>query len=320
MPSLEESTSLKMLPDQVEIGRIAELSEQLEATWLPDFPLHLEKLELRYEPKVYLFLAAFPQLRPCDVAELSLALRFVLYSTLLTDKLIDHTEGTDDLARNALRVQAIQFESYRLLYSLFPPTSQFWQRYKSYLSRFNQACLDEQCFADGQYRWEQFDEDRALSIIRGKNSLALLLAASLAELADDDSDLHRLTEAIEKHYIAWQFWDDLCDWKEDFRAGVPSLLLSRVLSELPPPNDREKWIPILARKIYYEGHAREMLERALRLLDSADRAVADIPELGWRQVIADLRLKCVRPAGRSQSDRAEEPSASARPASVPARH
>jgi squalene-hopene/tetraprenyl-beta-curcumene cyclase len=301
-PAAQSSTMAR--PTEDEIARIAALSDRIEAAWLPNFPLHLEKLKLRYEPKIYLLLGAFPDLDPRDVERLSLALRLVLYATLLTDKLIDGAADDPEPARSLLRVQAMQFESYRLLYDLFPPTSPFWERYKALLASFSEACLEERRFAAGQQPWQDFDEKRALAVIRGKNGLARLLAVGLAALAGDEKEFSRLDEAIEKHYIAWQLWDDLCDWKEDFRDGVPSLLLSRVLDEPPPQESREAWIPHLARKIYYEGHARQTLEMALGFLDEADRAVEPIPELGWRGVMTDLRVQCV--ALRDDLDRIVE--------------
>ena len=280
------------LPDEVELERLEELRYELERLWPSDFPLHLAKMELRYEPKIYRFLSAFPEVGRKDLAELSLALRFLVYATLMTDKIVD-SESRDRFEHDFFHIQAFQFECYGLLYRLFPPGSWFWQQFRGFFQEFIQACLDERRFARGELPWQGCTEDRALAIVHGKNRFSQLLVTSLAALTEDDSQLEALSESVEKHYCAWQLWDDLCDWKEDFKDGVPTVLLIRVLDELPEPQERPGLIPHLARTIYYEGHAVKTLEQAIALLDEAKQAVAHLPDLAWTRVVEELRLECV---------------------------
>jgi squalene-hopene/tetraprenyl-beta-curcumene cyclase len=282
-----------LLPSEAELDRIEDLRKALEQHWTPDFSLHFDTLELRYEPKLYRFLSAYPGIDRWDLGRLSLALRFLVYATLMTDKIVDQDTDPRSFEQSFFHIQIYHFECYQILYGLFPPGSLFWQRFRSYFKDFAQACINERRFTRGEIPWRDCTEKRALEIIRGKNCFAQLLVASLAGLGGEEARFADLAGSIEKHYCAWQLWDDLCDWKEDFANGVPTLLLTRVVDELPAPDERQRWIPHLARKIYYEGYAQQSLDQAISLLDEADRQVADIPDLTWREVIANLRLECV---------------------------
>ena len=280
-------------PSEAELGQIEEMRKHLERQWPAGFPLVLDHLELCYEPKIYRFLTAFPRISRQALTELSLALRFLVYATLMTDKVVDQETAREDFERDFFHIQIFQFECYQILYRWLPAEGSFWRRFRGYFKHFVEACVDERRFSRGEIPWRDCTEARALDIIKGKNGFAQLLVASLAQLSGDESRFEELAQSVEKHYCAWQLWDDLCDWKEDFVNGVPSLLLSRVVDELPPADERQRWIPHLARKIYYQGYAVEILEQAISLLDEADGLVADIPELTWREVMAELRLQCV---------------------------
>ncbi|MEM7584563.1 MAG: hypothetical protein AAF560_14330 [Acidobacteriota bacterium] len=279
-------------PDELELSRLEEMWQRLESRWPEGFPLHLERFDLCYESKLYRLLAAFPSVPREAAVELSLALRFLVCATLMTDKVIDEEADRKELEHDFFHIQIFQFECYQILYRWLPPEGSFWRRFRNYFKQFIEACLVERQFARGELPWSEYTEARALEIIQGKNGFARLLAASLAQLSDDESHFRELAESIEKHYFAWQLWDDLCDWKEDFAAGVPSWLLAQVVQELPPREERQHWVPHLARKIYYEGHAVRSLAKAISLLEDADQQVAHIPDLGWRQDMSDLRLQC----------------------------
>ncbi len=279
-------------PNDMELGQLEERWKSLERQWPEGFPLHLTRFKLCYEPKLFRLLAAFPQVPREAVTELSLALRFLVCATLMIDNVIDQETERKDLERNFFHIQIFQFECYQILYRWLPAEGSFWRRFRAYFKDFIEACLTERRVCRGEIPWADCTEAQVLDIVKGKNGFAPLLAASLAQLSGDDSHFPELAGSIEKHYFAWQLWDDLCDWKEDFLGGVPSLLLTRVVDELPPRDERQHWLPHLARKIYYEGHAVGTLEQAISLLQEADLQVADIPELAWRQEMAELRMQC----------------------------
>ncbi len=90
----------------------------------------------------------------------------------------------------------------------------------------------------GDRSWREYTETMALEIASGKNGIARVVIAGLAELAQEDHLFQPLAEAINQYNIAHQLWDDLCDWQEDLRAGVPSLPIARVLNERPLIKDQ----------------------------------------------------------------------------------
>ncbi len=261
---------------------------RLQGYWPEGISLGHNNKATIYDGYPYLFLSAFPSLTPSGVRSFSLAERLLAHSLVVYDDFIDGMS----LATNALGAQAMQFEVYHLMYQLFPPDTSFWKRFRNYMAEYANACLQEQRFASGERPWQEYTEALAFEIAVGKTGVAKVTIAGLAELAGDDSLFEPLAESIHQYYIGRQMWDDLCDWKEDLQTGIPSLLLSRVFNERPAQENQEALINHLAREIYYGGHARYVLELALKSFDRADSLVADIPDLLWRRVIAELRRQC----------------------------
>jgi squalene-hopene/tetraprenyl-beta-curcumene cyclase len=245
-----------------------------------------------YDGYPYLFLEAFPSLNPSDVRTLALAGRLFAGSLFAYDGMLDRSASGRLMMSNALGTQAMQLEAYHLLYRLFAPDTAFWTRFRRYMAEYATACLYEQQFASGERPWQEYSQAVALEIAVGKTGVAKAAVAGLAELAGDDALLETLIGSIAHYYVARQMWDDLCDWKEDLQAGVPSLLLSRVLQERPGKENEEATLNRLACEIYYGGHAPHVLRLALESLDQADDLVAAMPDLLWRCVIGDLRRRC----------------------------
>jgi squalene-hopene/tetraprenyl-beta-curcumene cyclase len=289
MTSLTDSA----LPTTAEVERLARQVAGIEEVWGNLFPLRLKGHVRPFESQPYLFLAAFPRLTRQDAELVAVAGRLYLNSMLVLDEVIDRSHDSKQTVTGTLRAEAMRFEAYQLLYRMFPPQAAFWQHFRTYLVDYSRACIEERRFAEGQRPWSEYTEELALFLARGKNGVAKATIAALVELAGDDRHQASLTASVIDHYTAWQMWDDLCDWKVDLRAGVPSLLLARVLHEQPPEAEREALIKPLAREIYYGGHARYVLDMALDLLADADREAAVVDEqLAWREVIARLRAEC----------------------------
>jgi squalene-hopene/tetraprenyl-beta-curcumene cyclase len=257
-------------------------SGQKEATSVDYFP--------------YLFLPAFPSLISKDVESLSLAGLLFAHASFLYDKIMDLPSNLEHRITNSVRIQAMQMESYHVLYQLFPHESLFWQRFRKYMRDYTEACLLEGKFAAGKGSWQEYTEEVALQMAMGKNGLARIAIAGLVEISHDDSNLENLVESINCFNIANQLWDDLCDWKEDLRSGVPSLPLLRILDDLPvkvTQSEGKYSMEQLTRDLYYGGHATYILELALESLDRADRLTVDIPDLPWRtSVTSTVRQKC----------------------------
>lgn len=239
----------------------------------------------------YLFLMAFPPLCAARVSELNVAASLFSSSLFVADDLMDEDPTDRDATTNVLRIQAMQLEAYRVLHGLFAPEAGFWDHFQEYLAAYARACLDERRFAAPGTGWEELTETVALGIAKGKCSLAKFVVAGLAELAGDETPLEPLCRALDSYYVARQMMDDLSDWRQDLARGYPSLLLTRVAagkSKLELARQPEH----TGRAIYAGGHARYILDLALRALGDVAELTAPYPDLLLRRVAAKLEARC----------------------------
>lgn len=263
--------------------------EALQAHWPEQIRLTVDRSSdyLKLPEKL---LPAFPRLTPEDIQPL---MQFVwLYggSILLHDDLADGDMAPGEVGTSAMRIMALQFEACRLLQPLFPPGSRLWERLRGYLAEYASTCLEECRFASGERPWHEYDEALARRIARGKLRVSHVIVAALVEMGQAEPLYTPLVEALDCLYVAAQFYDDLLDWKEDLRRGVPTLLLRRLLPERPGPLGPEE-LGRLSRELYYGGHAAHAIRLALASLDEAERLREHIPELPLYDLIALMRSK-----------------------------
>ncbi|HAC62702.1 MAG TPA: hypothetical protein DCF68_03990 [Cyanothece sp. UBA12306] len=243
---------------------------------------------------VYLFLKAFHSVNQEKIRLLALTGQLFANSLVLCDEIIDESSLGFDIS-SILGLQAMQFESYHLLYQIFPPNTVFWSRFREYLSQYTQACLQEYYFKSGKLPWTEYTETAAIQSIKDKTGVAKTAIAGLVELAQDDTYLKPLEESISNFYVANQMLDDLVDWKEDLKLAIPSLLLSRLIDESPrnkSQEELEKLDKTLAYDIYYKEHAHYVLKLALKYLDEAEVLKTKLPDLLWWNITDKLRHKC----------------------------
>jgi squalene-hopene/tetraprenyl-beta-curcumene cyclase len=288
-----------MLEFQGEIEIIAKEKYRLQGLWTEK----LLRNNLDDNPQIaidqqgffiYLFIKAFPNLEIDDIRIFALAGQFFANSVVLCDEVIDQASSGINIA-SVLGMQARQFESYHLLYQIFPPNTTFWQRFRGYLSQYTQACLEENDFSSGNRPWHEYSESIAIQSIKDKTGVAKTAIAGLVELAEDETYLDPLGESISNFYVAVQMLDDLRDWKEDLQTGIPSLLLSRLIDKSPHQYSQEELEELrkkLNHKIYYQGHANYVLELTLKYLDQAEILKEELPELLWWNVTSKLRHQC----------------------------
>jgi hypothetical protein len=142
---------------------------------------------------IYLFLEAFPSLPMQQVRALALAGQFFANSLVLSDEIIDRSCIGVDI-NSILGLQAMQFESYHLLSQIFSHDTAFWTRFRSYLSEYTKAYLQESRFTLGQLPWHEYTKIVAIESIKGKTAVAKTAIAGLVELAQDDTYLKPLEE------------------------------------------------------------------------------------------------------------------------------
>lgn len=292
--------SLEMFPPHIqqEILATSAALDSMEGDWRYAVSLHGSFDDPKatiYDCYPYLFLGAFPSLTPSDIRPLSIAGRLFACSIILYDKVMDRTSTAYLATSQALSVQAMQWEAYRLLHGMFAPDAKFWQRFHSYLVEHAEACVKEQQFVVGELKWENYTEEVALKIAAGKNGIAKATIAGLVELAHDDAQFESFASSVNHFNIASQMWDDLRDWKEDLRTNTPSLLLARIAPgglKFADEVELARQTETLAREVYYDGHAKYVIELILESLDRAERMTSAVPDLAWHGVTAQLRRRC----------------------------
>jgi hypothetical protein len=296
MSNLPEAFSLR-----TELAAVQAIIADLQPRWPDGIALEPER-NSDYYALPYLFREAFPCLATSELRPLAAFCKLYAGSILLHDELIDGQlaagANRPPVATPSLRLLAMHAEAYHLLHPQFPAVTAFWDRLRSYLAAYADACLEEQQFASGGRPWREYTEPVAMRIVIGKNGPARIIAAGMVELARDDRLLDPLLEVTNAFNVATQMWDDLQDWKDDLRQGTPSLLVARLVPERPEGLkglDPETWrdmIRQLARELYYRGHARHVLELALTSLDTAEQLKQTIPNLGLHDKTATLRRWC----------------------------
>ncbi|HLI72103.1 MAG TPA: prenyltransferase/squalene oxidase repeat-containing protein [Ktedonobacteraceae bacterium] len=244
-----------------------------------------------YDCYPYLFADVFPRIEPALLADFSLATKLLASSLLYADKLMDLNLLPYDTTLLLEHIFAFQLEGYTLLQKLFPPDSPFWPRFRSYFAHYQRVCLLEKQFANGSISWKELDEKTAMDIAVGKTGLSRGVPAGLAALSGDEEYMEVFNESLDLYNFAHQMFDDLSDWKEDYLHQSPSLLLSRWLPERPDKPSVDD-LDLLARELYYDGHACVILQLAIDALARANNLLADIPDITWPIVVGDLHERC----------------------------
>ncbi|MFL6198406.1 MAG: prenyltransferase/squalene oxidase repeat-containing protein [Thermoanaerobaculia bacterium] len=286
-----------LFPPEVERATTAAATalQRLQERWPRVVELSIASQPSIYHSYPYIFLGAFPTLAGSGLEPLCLAASLFADSLFVADDVMDEDPSDRDTTTNLVRLQAMQFEGYRILHGLFPPQAPFWDRFRDYLALYAQACIDEKRFALPAADWSELSQELALRIAKGKSSLAKFVVAGLVELAGDDAPLEPLTRALDRYYIARQMLDDLSDWRQDLARGFPSLLLTRVAAAEFAGESKEELArqpERTGRAIYLGGHARYTVLLALHALAEAGELVAPFPDLLWCRVTAKLRGRC----------------------------
>jgi hypothetical protein len=154
--------------------------------------------------------------------------------------------------------------SLHVLYGRFPPASPFWEHFDTFFGQYARAVVLEKRLAspDAPYTTDEYE-----AIAKGKAAMAKCTVAALAVLSGDGAALPVLCEAIDCFHVAYQYWDDLKDWKEDLASSNPSYLLARARARL----DRQQRSAVgpdleceLGRAIHYAGLADDQLAGSFR--------------------------------------------------------
>lgn len=275
--------------------------QEIEATWAAALPLNettnrSDKERSIYSVYPFLFSSVFPSVSRSDIRTLAVSGRLYFDSLLFADKIMDDKLTLEMTTNYVLKLQALQYEASKILHTLYSSESPFWLRFTKNWLDYTSACHTEKKFMTGELAWGDYTEEKAFEIARGKCGIARTAVSGLAILANCDQVEAALYSSIENHYVARQFWDDISDWKKDFKENIPSLLLSRVMDgplHFSNEEESDSFIQQLKYEVYYNGHLEYLLDLALHKINDARQNLNGIDAPEWSRVISHLEQDCV---------------------------
>ena len=152
-----------------------------------------------------------------------------------------------------------------ILTSIFNSSSNFWNFFSKYEREFTNAILFEKAKHTGIVTPFPFTEFEVIA--KGKAAMAKYITAALAILSNKPSNIEKLEKSQDYFNIAFQLYDDLKDWKIDYKNCNYSYLLSTVIYEnqledkiqSSNPPDLES----IGRMIYLSKAAENQLDGAI---------------------------------------------------------
>lgn len=263
----------------------AELSFALDigTTELPNY----------YHAYPFLFRDEFSSVSDAQASTLAVAGVFYLNHLCLLDDVVD-TVGPPRPYKLFLSA-LLHEEAMVQLGTLFSAGSPFWVELSRFHREFAVAMLREQ--TAHTRRLAPFTDAETFQIAKGKAALSKMTTAALALLAGRPETIARLSASQDCFNAARQMYDDVKDWKEDYRNGRYSSLVTAALLELHPveaDGPRAGGLDELTSRLHYGGHIDTALARAAQWCDDAATHVAGYNVTGWLRLIHALREQVSR--------------------------
>lgn len=240
----------------------------------------------------FLFWEEFPQVPLGKVEALAVSWREFLNFILDMDEVFDRQSSVDP--KLILRGTLFLKESLRLLYSIFPQSSPFWRYFEKYFKEFAQSVLLEHSKHFGVIT--PYSTEEMQSIAKGKAAMSKCVTAALSVLSKNEEKIEALSISQDYFNIAFQLYDDLKDWKEDYDNQRYSYLLTRVIQKYNADKKHKRSnLPnseIIGRCVYFSGSAENQLREAENFLDKAKIPVEGFKCCHWFRIIADFKKSC----------------------------
>lgn len=173
----------------------------------------------------YLFKDSFAAIDEEILIDLSVLSVLCLDSCLYDDKLLDEQEKMTPLNHHLHNLRNIEIG--RLVQRNIDDSDCFWKYYYKYYREYVNATNLERNLHFGKisdYDWNDF-----FLIAKGKQAMCKIIPAMLCTLVNDFTMLEDYERVIDKCSVAMQLYDDLRDWKEDFKNGHISYLLNKII-------------------------------------------------------------------------------------------
>lgn len=219
--------------------------------------------------------------------KLSEASNFYFYSILTVDKIVDDPTM---LNREALLLAFILREkSLRLMYQVFDPKNDYWDYFDKYYKEYVISISTE--IKQG------LPDDKDISIKEFERvylGKAALLKASIIAMAIKSNHydiIEKLEQSIDNFQIALALYDDVFDWKQDWKNNQFNYLLNRVIRKYNLKKASDIGIKELAKYIFFSGEAAEILEIGSSYFDKAIKIVREMGVHKWEGLIIQEKNK-----------------------------
>ena len=194
------------------------------------------------------------------LAEYSLSYLNVL---LLIDKLVDEvsTLSSEEHAKTLFSAFDLQEQTVLGLSNLLPRESVFWLNLNRYKLQFAKAnVLEKQLSADKP----SISESEFENLAEGKSAVCYAIVDALQALANDCRFDYDLRDLLKHFHIAFQYRDDIDDFKKDIASNQYTYLYCRLTEELHSRNIATSYIDatVLYKYLFLTGIAGQHLEKA----------------------------------------------------------
>ncbi len=231
----------------------------------------------------WLFSDAFPEIDKKDLDVLCEIAQLYAESLIEFDKVIDNQLQYPEIMQTVTMISS-QYKlsiTIRKLAQLFDSTNPFWKRFDQLFSNYILQVLGEK--TDISLKVPPLQEMERSAI--DKVALAKIITAAMSELTGKKEILSKLEKSQDLFAVGYQLYDDVKDWRKDYRSGQYSYLLKKAFSEfcivnetkdikLPPTDD-------FGRHLFISDIIPDTLELAAVYLNRAEDVVIKINCSKW---------------------------------------
>lgn len=247
--------------------------------------LSLDKSPKFYKEYVSLFQGYFPTVDGKVIEVLNQAAYCHYHSLLLLDDIIDKDDTSNILIKDHLEEYAV-----RLLTSVFGAYSPFWKHWRK---------RNEKVFEAGRWDYRlitstrvEFEDYRTLADLK---SSAGLLAIDCLVLLESEQNPELYLSLLESHKCfstAFQMYDDIKDFKEDWENNQFNWAVYQYKALSPECNERE--LSQHQKAFYLDGLASELFSLCLEQIERAMQVLPADVDSKWVGVCCKMKQELTR--------------------------
>lgn len=250
---------------------------------------------VNYHNYPYLFRDLFPPISRGELIELAIATQLFAEYAISLDKIIDQQKtGNEIITLLLLSSQYRHAEAMERFHELMKGNPAFWRHLDKYRAQHFQALIKEKRDHLGSIKSFSLKEMEIIS--QGKQALAKIVPVAMALLTDHEKKINPITKSQDFYATGLQLYDDLKDWRVDYRKKNYTYILTRVLLEnnLVRPDNCDK-LPdenTVGKYIYFSDLFKEILAMADEYFKKAVDCLGRLSCPLWRGYIEKAREIC----------------------------